>query len=97
MNQTPQGLVSVSEIMAYLSQDRYLSLSETIEYINLSERTIRERLSEIPHYRVRTKLLFKRSELDTWMLHYRERGDDMDLDHLADEALKGILESENNG
>jgi excisionase family DNA binding protein len=91
MNEAPQGLVSASEIMAYLSQDRYLSLSETVKYISLSESTIKKRLSEIPHFRVGKKPLFRKSELDRWLLQYRERGDEMDLDRLADDALKGIL------
>jgi excisionase family DNA binding protein len=93
MNQTPQGLVPVNEILAYLSHDRYLSLSETIRYIGLSERTIRDRLSEIPHFRIGKKLLFRKSELDTWLLKYRERSDEIDLGRLADEALKGLLRS----
>lgn len=93
MDQAPQGLISVTEILGYLSQDRYLSLSEVIAYVNLSERTIRERLAEIRHYRVGSKLLFKKSDVDCWMERHLEAGAGLDLDHLADEALKGILGS----
>jgi excisionase family DNA binding protein len=89
------GPVSVSEIMAYLSQDRYLSLSESSAYLGLSVRTIRKFLPEIPHFKVGSKLLFKRSELDAWIFRYREHGEGFDLDRLADEALKGLLESKN--
>jgi excisionase family DNA binding protein len=91
MNPIPQGLIPVSEVLAYLSQDRYLSLSETVEYVSLSERTIRELLPEIPHFRIGNKLLFRKSELDTWLLRYRERSDEMDLGKMADAALEGIL------
>ncbi len=92
MNQGPQGLISVGEILAYINQDRYLSLSEAVAYLNLSERTIRERLLEIPHFRVGSKLLFRKSELDAWLLRYRERSSEMDLGKIADEALEGILQ-----
>lgn len=96
VNKISEGLVSVSEIMAYLSQDRYLSLSETIKYTGLSDRTIRKYLPEIPHYRVGTKLLFRKYELDGWMLRYREYGEDTDLGEIANEALEGIIDPENN-
>ncbi len=91
MIQTPQNMVSVGEILAHLSQDRYLSLSETVEYINLCERSIRERLSEIPHFRVGTKLLFRKSELDKWMLNYRERSTDIDVGQIVDDVVNDIL------
>jgi excisionase family DNA binding protein len=93
MNPIPQGLIPVSEVLAYLSQDRYLSLSEAASYIGLSERTIRKLLLEIPHFRIGSKLLFRKSELDAWILQYREQGAELDLGRLADEALKGLLRS----
>ena len=86
-----QGTVSAAEILNYVEQDRFLSMPETVSYIGLSERTIRAHLPEIPHFRVRSKLLFRNSELDKWLLRYREQGDEMELGRLADEALKGLL------
>jgi excisionase family DNA binding protein len=91
MNRAPEGSVSVSEIIGYLSQDRYLSMPETMAYIGLSERTIRKHLPEIPHFRVGSKLLFRKSELDAWILRYRERSDEIDLSRLVDETMEGIL------
>ncbi len=53
----------------------------------MSTRTIRDRLDEIPHYRVGSKLLlFKKSELDEWMFQYREGGN-TELDELVDGTL----------
>ncbi len=91
MNYPPQGQVSVSEILAYIREDRYFSLSETVAYLNLSERTIRERLAEMPHYRVGAKLLFRKSELDKWMLNHREKPEDLDIGKIVDDVVESIL------
>lgn len=91
MNQIPEGKISVKEIIGFRSQDRYLSMPETVAYIGLSERTVRKLLEEIPHFRVGSKLLFRKSELDSWILRYRELGTEVDLGKIAGEALQGIL------
>ena len=84
------GVVSVSEIVAYLIQDRYLNLAEAAKYTSISARTIRARLDEIPHRRVGTRmLLFKKSELDTWLDQYREGGK-AELDELVEECLEKV-------
>ncbi len=92
MDQVLQGLVSVKEVIAYLNQDRYLSLSEAIEYLNLSERTIRKLLPEIKHHRVGSKLLFKKSDLEKWMEKHIEKNDWPDLDLMVDEVMEGLLD-----
>ena len=91
MDQAPQGTVSVQEILAYIDRDRYMSLADTVVYLALSERTLRERLPQIPHYRVGTKLLFRKSELDGWMQKHKEYSGSLDLDRLAEEAMKGVI------
>ena len=84
-------MISVREVLAYLDPDRYLNLAQASEYLSISQRTIRELLDEIPHYRVGSKmLLFKRSELDEWMLQYREGGN-AELGELVDETLEKVL------
>ncbi len=86
-----EGTVSVREILAYLDQDRYLSLAQASEYLGISTRTLRDRLDEIPHRRLGTRLLlFKKSELDAWLEQYREGGKD-ELDELVDETLAKVL------
>ena len=86
-----ESLISVREVLAYLGQDRYLNLAQASEYLAMSTRTIRDRFDEIPHYRVGSKLLlFKKSELDAWMLQYREGGN-AELDELVDDTLSAVL------
>ena len=85
------GVVSASEILAYLDQDRYLNLAEAAKYTSISKRTIRDRLDEIPHRRVGTRiLLFKKSELDTWLDRYRGGGQ-AELDELVEECLEKVI------
>ncbi len=85
-----EGTVSVREILAYLDQDRYLSLAQASEYLGISTRTIRDR-DDIPIYRVGKKiLLFKKSELDKWLSQYREGGNG-ELDELVDDTLAKVL------
>ena len=85
-----EGTVSVREILAYLDQDRYLSLAQASEYLGISTRTLRDR-DDLPRYRVGKKiLLFKKSELDTWLEQYREGGK-AELDELVNECLEKVI------
>jgi len=85
------GVVSVRELLAYMAQDQYFNLAGASKYLSMSSRTIRDRLDQIPHYRVGSKLLlFKKSELDAWMLQYREGGKD-ELDELVNETLEKVI------
>jgi len=85
------AVVSVREVVNLIESDRYLNLAQASEYLAMSTRTIRDHLDDIPHYRVGTKmLLFKRSELDEWMMQYREGGKD-ELDELVNETLAKVI------
>ena len=85
------SLISVREVLPYLEQDRFFNLAEASKYLSMSTRTIRDRLDEIPHYRVGTKmLLFKKSELDEWMSQFREHGK-VELDELVNETLAKVI------
>ena len=85
-----EGTVSVREILACLDQDRYLSLAQASEYLGISTRTLRDR-DDLPRYRVGKKiLLFKKSELVTWLERYREGGKD-ELDELVNETLAKVI------
>ena len=72
------SLISVREVLAYLEADRFMDLKEVTQYLPLSERTIREHLNEIPHFRYGKKIIFKRSELNRWMETFRVREPDLD-------------------
>ena len=73
-----QSLITVREILGYLDTDRFMDLKEAAEYLPLSERTIRQHLNEIPHFRYGKKIIFKKSELDQWMESFRVRDQDLD-------------------
>jgi excisionase family DNA binding protein len=91
VNQVPQGKISVAEILAYIDRDRYMSLADATVYLALSERNLRQRLPEIPHYRVGTKLLFRKSHLDLWMERHREKAAAISLDKIAEEAFESVF------
>jgi len=76
--QIEQSTISVREVLAYLEADRYLDLKEAAEYIPLSERTIRQHLKTIPHFRCGRKIIFRKSELDRWMEAFRVSDQDLD-------------------
>ncbi|MCH8820476.1 MAG: helix-turn-helix domain-containing protein [Acidobacteria bacterium] len=82
------AVVSVREVLGYLEADRFMDLKEAAEYLPLSERTIREHLNEIPHFRCGRKLVFRRSEIDRWMEGFRVTGKEVDEAlELAEEML----------
>ena len=89
LQRQPAGTVSVREVLTYMKQDRYMDLKEAAQYLPLSERTIREHLQTIPHYRYGKKLFFKRSTLDKWVETFRVRDDDLDK---ALEMAESMLE-----
>ena len=88
LQRQPAGTVSVREVLTYMSQDRFMDLKEAARYLPLSERTIREHLQTIPHYRYGKKIFFKRSTLGQWVETFRVRDDDLDVAvRLAEELL----------
>jgi excisionase family DNA binding protein len=93
----PEGVVSIAEVLLYMREDCYVSLREAAAYLAISERNLRARFLAMPHYRVGGKILFKRSELDTWMGRHKKTSSDLDLDRLATEAvndLEALLDAE---
>ena len=91
MIEPPRGTVSVQEVLAYLDRDRYMPKSEAAAYLGISVSNIEKQLVSLPHFRVGAKVLFRKSELDRWMEKHREKPADVDLDRIADEALRAIL------
>ena len=83
------GVVSVSEVLNFIQSDRYLDLKGAAEYLPLSERTIRQHLNEIPHFRYGKKIIFKKSELDQWMEIFRVRDQDLDAAMKKAEEMLG--------
>jgi len=79
-----------------VDRDRYLSKSGASQYLGMSVSNIEKRLASIPHFRVGSKVMFRKSELDRWMEKQRERATDLDLDRLADEAVRAVLGARKN-
>ena len=82
-------VVSVKEVLLHFSQDRYLDKKEAASYTSLSTRNLEARLSEIPHFRVGQKILFKKSEIDRWMEAHRVSNGDS-LSSIADDVLEAL-------
>ena len=55
------------EEMTLLAAKNVLSVRDVALLTGRSEKTIRNRLDEIPHYRGGTGIVFKRSEIEAWM------------------------------
>jgi excisionase family DNA binding protein len=94
MNATSAGEIKmiVREVLEEIAdRDRYLAKSEASAYLALSVSNIEKRLSEIPHFRVGAKVMFRKSELDRWMQQHRENSADLDLARIADEAIVAVL------
>lgn len=53
------------------TDDRYLSLTELAAYSGLSVRTLTRHIhaaeAPLPHYRIGTRILVRRSEFDSWV------------------------------
>lgn len=60
--------------------DAYLSKRDAAKYLTLSRSNLESRLSEIPHYRIGSRLLFRRSELDCYVRKHRV---EVDVDHVS--------------
>ena len=72
------GTVSVAEILAFIEQDRFLTLKEAASYLPFCALTISKHLNVIPHFRYGRKIFFRKSELDRWVERWRIHTDDLD-------------------
>ena len=91
MVQPLEGTVSVREILSYLERDRFFDKRQASEYLSISVRNLEARLLEIPHFRLGSKTLFKKSEIDSYMERHRENPEAIDLERLADEVVMEVL------
>jgi excisionase family DNA binding protein len=85
MEQTQEHKVNPS------SADRYLDLQKLSDYASVAIPTLREHLRRgtLPHYKLRGKILVKRSEFDEWMRQFKvDQGDD--LEDLVEETISAL-------
>ena len=66
----------------------YLDLRGLSTYSSLAVPTLRDYLKEggLPHYKLRGKIIVKKSEFDSWMENYRVDKRE-DLDDLVDDVI----------
>jgi len=73
--------------------DPFLSLRTLASYSCVSVRKLREYLHDpvhpLPHYRVGSKIVVRRSEFDRWMQQFRRRGE-ADVERVVSEVLRDI-------
>ena len=74
--------------------DPFLDLRALAEYSNLSIRTLARHLADfarpLPHYKVRGKILVRRSEFDAWMQGFR-RSEPPVVPRLVEDVLAKFL------
>lgn len=77
-----------------LDSDRYLTKKEAATYTGLSIRTL-ESAKDLRRYKPGGKILFKKSEIDTWILKSRVKRIDLDgISRKAKLAIYELLKSE---
>ena len=73
-------------------KDTFLDLKQLAQYSTFSDSTLRDYLSDperpIPSFKVKRKILVKKSEFDLWMEQFR--GENNDLDHIVDEMTNDL-------
>ena len=73
-------------------EDTFLDLKQLSLYSTFSDSTLRDYLSDperpIPSFKVKRKILVKKSEFDLWMEHFR--GEHNDLDRIVDEMTNAL-------
>ena len=73
--------------------DCYLGLKRLSECSDLAIPTLREHLKDIrnplPHFKVKGKILVKKSEFDQWIEPFRV-GDSEELNRIVDDALDSL-------
>jgi hypothetical protein len=81
------------QVILTIPLDPFLSLKGLTTYSSLSARKLRDHLQDpaypLPHYRIGSKILVRRSDFDTWMARYRRVGTP-ELDKVVAEALRDI-------
>jgi len=86
-----EKLISIAEVLDYLQTDSYLDKTHAAAYLGVSVRTFESWMEQIPRYRPGGKSLFKKSELDAFMKRHQELPTDVDVNALADDAVKAVL------
>jgi hypothetical protein len=85
------ALVRIGEILTYLDADRFLDKREAARFCGVGLRTFETWMGRLPRYRPSGKVLFRKSELIEFLERHQEHPADIDLERLADEAVRKVL------
>ncbi|MFC1591970.1 helix-turn-helix domain-containing protein [Thermodesulfobacteriota bacterium] len=73
-------------------KDSYLDLKQLSEYSTFSDSTLRDYLSDpdtpIPYFRVKRKIIVRKTEFDRWMEQFRDENNE--LDRIVDEVMNDL-------
>jgi excisionase family DNA binding protein len=83
--------IRIGEVISYLRTDHYMDKAEAAEYLGVGIRTLESWVDRIPHYKPGGKTLFRKSELDAFMKRHQELPNDIDVERLADDAVKAVM------
>ncbi len=72
--------------------DQYFDLRGLSAYSSLGVSTLRDyiRLGALPVYKIKGKILIRKSEFDSWMNNYRLKYTKQDLDKIVDDVLTDL-------
>src|SRR5437870_934254 len=90
------AVVRLCDVLPLLDADRHMGKREAAEFLGLGIRTLEGLLDQVPHFRVGSKVLFRRSELIAWMDRHREHTTSADLGRIADDAVRAVLGEKRN-
>ena len=65
---------------------KWHTLKEAASHMRRSERWMRAKLSDIPHYRMEGRILFNESELDAYLEQFKIKPRGIDLRDILDRA-----------
>ncbi len=88
----PDGIVTTIAL-----KDEYFDLKGLSVYSKLGVSTLRVYIGQnkLPHFRLKGKVLIKRSEFDGWMEELR-RKEKANINQIANEAMKGLKQGKSN-
>ena len=85
-----------TKTLAVITRDRYFDIPALAIYSNLGASTIRAHLKKgLPHFKVKGKILIRKSEFDAWLEKYRVNRQ-QDLSQLVDEVVTQLRTKKQN-
>jgi len=68
------------------ADDKWMTTKQTAEYMGMSVQWVHNHKHDLPHSNIGNKPLFRRSEIDTWIMRHRQNSEQIAA--TADKSLK---------